>query len=33
MPPTPIGEANPEAGVLPKITKRSDDPSAGGKEL
>lgn len=31
--PVPVGEANPDAGVLPKITKRSDDPGAGGKEL
>ncbi len=32
-PPTPVGEAHPDAGVLPKITKRSDDPGAGGKEF
>lgn len=31
-PPTPIGEANPDLTVLPKIAKRSDDPAAGGKE-
>jgi hypothetical protein len=30
--PTPVGEANPNLTVLPKIAKRSDDPSAGGKE-
>jgi hypothetical protein len=30
--PTPIGEANPDLAVLPKIAKRSDDPGAGGKE-
>ena len=26
-PPTPVGEANPDATILPKITQRSDDPS------
>ncbi len=31
--PVPVGEANPNMNVLPKITKRSDDPGAGGKEL
>lgn len=31
-PPVPVGEAYPDATVLPKITKRSDDPSLGGKE-
>lgn len=30
--PTPVGEANPNLTVLPKIAKRSDDPAAGGKE-
>lgn len=30
--PTPIGEANPDLTILPKIAKRSDDPGAGGKE-
>lgn len=37
MPPGPqvpqaVGEANPNMTVLPKISKRSDDPGAGGKE-
>lgn len=31
-PPIPVGQANPEMTVLPKIAKRSDDPGAGGKE-
>jgi hypothetical protein len=26
-PPTPLGEANPDAGALPKITQRSDNPA------
>lgn len=31
-PPVPVGDAHPNMTVLPKITKRSDDPGAGGKE-
>lgn len=30
--PQAVGEAHPNMTILPKITKRSDDPAAGGKE-
>jgi hypothetical protein len=30
-PPPAVGEANPDLTILPKITKRSNDPSGGGE--